>query len=90
LKHTIFIPQSKTKRYNTEPRLVTVFVNDGFDGLSEKKYWVSPKQSKFDFDLPDHIEYVYRSNSIDCNFFVKVTYYNKDKTREETIELVPS
>ncbi len=89
--HTIVIPPSKTKRYNTEPRKVTVFTSEGFEGFYSKSYWVPADQIEFQFELPDDMPYVYSEQpSLDYYFNVKVTYYNQTKTREETIEVVPS
>jgi hypothetical protein len=89
--YTVVIPQSKTKRLNIEPRLLKIILDDGWGGGRVIEHWISPDELEFQFDVPDQYEYIYRSNTMDGNTFsVKVTYYNQTKSREETIELVPS
>lgn len=90
--HTVTIPQSKTKRLNTEPRLLKIILENGWSGAGgTMEYLVPPDQLEFQFEIPDHYEYIYRSKVMDgYTFSVTVTYYNQTKSREETIELVPS
>lgn len=88
--YTVVIPQSKTKRLNTELRLVKIILSES-DGGRIIEHWISPNELEFKFDVPDQYEYIYKSNCIDGETFrVTVTYYNQTKSREETIELVPS
>jgi hypothetical protein len=86
-KYSVQIPQSK--RLNFESCLIRInFVRWG--GLTVKEYWIPCEQLEFEFEVPDGFEYTYPTRLIDGLIFnIKVTYYNKDKTKEETIELVP-
>jgi hypothetical protein len=89
--YTVTIPQSKTKRFNTEPRLLKIFLNQGWGGGEMREHLIPPDQLEFQFEIPDDYEYLYRITVLDGNtFHVTVTYYNATKSREETIELVPS
>jgi len=91
MKHIVTIPASKTKRFNSEPRLLTITLNQGWGGSVKQEHTIQPDQLSFEFDLPDEYEYICRTSVLDGFLFsVKVTYYNADKTRSETIQLVPS
>ncbi len=89
-KYSVHIPQSKTRRLSAEPRLIQVNLDQSWGGSTVKEYWVPCEQLEFEFEVPDGFDYIHSTRLIDgLTFSVKVTYYNKDKTREETIELVP-
>jgi hypothetical protein len=90
MKYSVNIPKSKTKRFNVEPRLVKINFDQGWDTSTVKEHWITSDKTDFEFEVPDGFEYVHSTQIIDgLTFNVRVTYYNKDKTKEETIELVP-
>lgn len=89
-KYLVQIPQSKAKRLNAESRLVTINFDQSLGGSTVKEYWIPCEQLEFQFEVPEGFDYIHSTRLIDgLTFSVKVTYYNKDKTRQETIELVP-
>jgi len=91
MRHSVTIPASKTKRFNSEPRLLTITLNQGWGGSVKQEHTIPPDQLGFEFDLPDEYEYIYRTSVLDgFSFNVEVTYFNAGKTRSETIQLVPS
>jgi hypothetical protein len=92
MKYKVFIPLPKAKRMVKQDKKVVLEFIDGFDGCKrEKVYLLKPHKLEFEFEVPNGVDYIYNTSTIDGSYFnIFVEYSNESGSRTEKMLLVPS
>lgn len=89
MKYKVSIPSPKAKRMVDQDRELKILLDNG--GLSAQNIYVlSPNQQDFVFEIPEGYEHHKSITKMDgLIFYVSVTFFNKNKSRKETVVLTP-
>lgn len=82
MKYRIITPPPKKKLMTG---VATIVISDG----SKQVFSLTKDQRHLDFELPDHVTYVYNGHNKVVTFEVLIEYQNKDGTKKQLIRPVP-